>query len=132
MSARTRSQARRPPGCGLTSRFQRAAASFSVVVDALGSIHEYWAAHLDGGKAAAVSWMWAVLVGVTPSIIALCRDLVSLCRHAIRRASIGRIVRDHTDVIRIVDRTAEGDVLEIEIRPSAERVPGLDLRSAGS
>jgi hypothetical protein len=60
------------------------------------------------------------LVGVTPIITALCRDLVSLCRHAIRRASIERILRDRTTLIRIVDRTADGDVLEIEVLRSNE------------
>ena len=76
--------------------------------------------------------MWALLVGVTPIIAAVCRDLVSLCRHVVRGASIERIVRDRTGVIRIVDRTAEGDVLEIEVLPSSEGAPGLDLRSAGA
>jgi hypothetical protein len=79
-----------------------------------------------------VSWMWAVLVGITPIIAAICRELVSLCRHVVRRASVERIVRDRTDLIRIVDRTAEGDVLEIEVLPSSEGTPGLDLRSAGA
>jgi hypothetical protein len=63
--------------------------------------------------------MWAVLVGSTPIIAAVCRELVSLCRHVVRRASVERIVRDRTGVIRIVDRTAEGDVLEIEVLPSS-------------
>jgi hypothetical protein len=79
-----------------------------------------------------VSWMWAALPMVTPSIAAMCGDLVSLCRHVVRRASIERIVRDRTGVIRIVDRTAEGDVLEIEVLPTSEGMPGLDGRSAGS
>jgi hypothetical protein len=76
--------------------------------------------------------MWAVLVGLTPIIAAVCRDLVTLCRHVVRRASIERIVRDRTDLIRIVDRTAEGDVLEIEVLPSSEGTPGVGLRSAGA
>lgn len=80
-----------------------------------------------------MSWMWAVLVVVTPIIAALCRDLVSLRRHAVRRASIERIVRGRTGVIRIVDRTAEGDVLEIiEVLPSKQEAPGPDLRHEGA
>jgi hypothetical protein len=74
--------------------------------------------------------MWAVLVGGMPIIAAVCRDLVLLCRHAVRRASIERMVRDRTGVIRIVDRTAEGDVLDIEVLPFSEGASGLDLRSA--
>ncbi|MGH3875362.1 MAG: hypothetical protein ACRDSR_28350 [Pseudonocardiaceae bacterium] len=79
-----------------------------------------------------MSWMWAVLAMVIPIIAAVCRDLVSLCLHVVRRASIERVVRDRTGVIRIVDRTAEGDVLEIEVLPSGDGASGLDLRSAGS
>ena len=79
-----------------------------------------------------MSWMCAVLVGITPIIAAVCRELVSLCCHVVRRASVERIVRDRTGVIRIVDRTAEGDVLEIEVLPSSEGAPGLALRSAGA
>lgn len=79
-----------------------------------------------------MSWLSAVLVGVTPVIAALCRDLMSLRRHAVRRASIERIIRDSTGVIRIVDRTATGDVLEIEVLPSNEGPSGVDLRSAGT
>lgn len=78
-----------------------------------------------------VSWMWAVLVGITP-IAAVCRDLVSLRRHAVRRTSIERIIRDCTSVIRIVDRATEGDVLEIEVLPYSEGAVGLDLRSKGA
>ncbi len=74
--------------------------------------------------------MWVALV-VTPIIAGLSRDLVSLHRHAARRASIERIVQDRTGVIRIVDRTAEGDVLGIAVLPPHEGMPGLDLRSAG-
>jgi hypothetical protein len=77
-----------------------------------------------------VSWIWAV--GATPIFAALCRDLVSLCRHVVRRASIERIVRNRTGMFRIVDRTAEGDVLSIEVLPSAEGESELDLRSAGA
>jgi hypothetical protein len=77
-----------------------------------------------------VSWMWAVLMGSMPIITAVCRDLVSLYNHCVRRVSIGRMVRDCPGVVRIVDRTAEGDVLDIEVLPSNERAPGLDLRSA--
>lgn len=80
----------------------------------------------------AVSWMWAVLVVVTPIIAALGRGLVSLCRHAIRSASIRRMVRHRTRVIRIVDRITEGDLLEIEVLPSNEWVHGIDPKSAGS
>lgn len=78
-----------------------------------------------------MSWLWAALVGGTPIITTLCRDLVTLCRHTVRRASIERIVRDHTGVIRIVDRTAEGDVLHIEVLLSTERACEQDLKSAG-
>ncbi len=77
-------------------------------------------------------WLWAVLVGVTPIVVALCRELVSLRRHAVRRASIERMVRDSIGIIRLVDRTAEGDVLEIEVLPTSESAPGLSLRSAGA
>jgi hypothetical protein len=56
--------------------------------------------------------------------------LVSLCRHIVRRASIERIVRDRTGVIRIMDRTMEGDVLEVEALPPSEGAAGSDLRSA--
>ena len=76
-----------------------------------------------------MNWMWAVLAGVTPIIAALCRDLVSLCPHAIRRASIERIVRDRTGVTRVVDRTAESDVLDIEVLPFNDGAPVLNLRS---
>lgn len=78
-----------------------------------------------------MSWIWAVLVGVTPIIAALCRNL-GLCRHAVRRASIERTVRDRTGVIRIVDRTAEGGLLYIKVLPSTEGAPELDLRCAGA
>jgi len=77
---------------------------------------------------AEVSWMWTMLV-VTPIIAALCRDLISLYRPAVRRASIARMIRDCSGVIRIVDRTVEGDTLEIEVLPSGEEATGLDLRS---
>jgi hypothetical protein len=77
-----------------------------------------------------VSWVCAVLLGGTPIIAAVCRDLVSLCGHAVRWGSIERIIRDRTGVIRVVDRTGEGDVLDIEILPSIEAASGLDLGSA--
>jgi hypothetical protein len=76
--------------------------------------------------------MWAVLVGVTPIITVLCRELVSLRRDAVRRASIVRIVRDCTGGIRIVDRTPQGDVLEIEVLPCNEELSRQHLRSPGS
>jgi hypothetical protein len=79
-----------------------------------------------------VDSIWVVLLWITPIIAAVCRDLVSLCRHVVRRASIERIVRDRTGVIRIVDRAMEGDVLEIEVLPSSEGAAGLDPRSAES
>ena len=74
--------------------------------------------------------MWAVVV--TSLIVALCQELVSLCRSIFRRASIERIVRDSSGVIRIVDRTAQGDVLEIEVLPCNEKASGPDLRSEGA
>lgn len=77
-----------------------------------------------------MSWTWAVLVGVTPILVAVCRDLTSLYCHVVRRASVERIVRECTGAIRIVDRTAEGDVLEIEVLPSGEDFSSLDSRSA--
>ena len=79
-----------------------------------------------------MSWMWAVLVGVTPVIAVLCRNLVSLCHDTVRRASVERIVRDSTGMIRIVDRTAEGDVLDIEVLPSNEGAPGSAVRAEGA
>lgn len=75
-----------------------------------------------------MSWPWVVLVGM-PIVTALCRDLVSLRRHALRRESIERIVRDRTGVIRVVDSTAEGEILAIEVLPASEGTPGLDPRS---
>lgn len=78
----------------------------------------------------AVSWMWPVLVGTTPIIVSLLRDLILLCRHVIRRASIERLVRNRTGVIWIVDRTAEGDVLEVGGIPPFDKCPsGPDLKS---
>jgi hypothetical protein len=78
-----------------------------------------------------VSWIWAMLLGVTPIIAALCRNL-GLCRHALRRASIERTVRDRTGVIRIADPTAEGGLLPVEVPPSPKGAPGPDLRCAGA
>ena len=57
---------------------------------------------------------------------------MSLCHDAVRRASIERIVRDSTGMIRIVDRTAEGDVLDIEVLPSNEGAPGSAVRAEGA
>lgn len=78
-----------------------------------------------------MSWTWTMLV-VTPIIAALCRDLMSLWRRVVWRASIERMVRDRTGVIRIVDRTAEGDVLEIDVLPPDEGATRRDLRSTGA
>lgn len=101
------------------------------LVDAQRSVREYSVGRRRR-EVAAVSWMWAVLVGgVTPIIAALCRNLVLLWGDSLRRASIERIIRDRTGAIRIVDHTAEGDVLEIEVLPSHEGEPGPDLRSEG-
>lgn len=107
----------------------RAAINLAVLVDARRSVREYRLGRRRR-EVAAVSWMWVVLVGVVmPIIAALCRDLVSLWGDAVQRASIERTVRDCTGVIRIVDHTAEGDVLEIEVLLSHEGEPGPDLRS---
>lgn len=78
-----------------------------------------------------MSWIWAVRVGVTPIIAALCRNL-GLSRHALRRASIERTVRDRTGVIRIADRTAAGGLLSVEVLPCPEGAPEPDLRCAGA
>jgi hypothetical protein len=78
-----------------------------------------------------VSWIWAMLLGVTPIIAALCRN-PGLCRHALRRASIERAVRDRTGVIRIADPTAEGGLLSVEVLPCPEGAPEPDLRCAGA
>ena len=101
---------------------------FNFVVDVRPSTREYWVARRR--EVPAVSWTWVVLVGVTPSIASLCRDLVSLYRQAVRRASIEHIIQNRIGVIRIMDRTAEGDVLEIEVQPSVEQAPEPDLRSS--
>lgn len=76
-----------------------------------------------------MSWIWAVLVGVTPIIAALRRNL-RLCRHALRKASIERTVGDRTGVIGVADPTAAGGLLSVEVLPSTEGAPELDLRCA--
>ena len=98
-----------------------------MVVDARSPVHEYWVTR-GRRKVTTVSWMWAVLAGTTSIVATLCRDLVSLRRHAVRRASIERMVQENTGLIRIVDRTAEGDLLETEIltfRAANVDPPGL-------
>jgi hypothetical protein len=114
---------------GRPSWFKALPETFRFLVDAQRSVREYWVARRRR-EMTAVSWTWVVLAGVPPIIVVLCRELVSLCRHAVQRASIERIVRDSTGVIRIVDRTAAGDILEVEVLPSHEAAPGFDLRSA--
>lgn len=79
-----------------------------------------------------MSWTWVVLAGITPIIAALSRQLVSLWGDAVRRASIERLGRDCAGVIRIVDHTAGGDLLEIELLPSHDGEPGPGRRSAGA
>jgi hypothetical protein len=76
-----------------------------------------------------VSWSWAVRV--TPINAALRRNL-GLCRHARRRVSIEHTARDHTGVIRIGHRTAEGGLPCIEVWPPNEGTPELDLRCAAA
>lgn len=95
-------------------------------------MREYWVARTQTTEVTAVSSTWVVLLSITPIIAAVCRDLVSLCRHIVRRASIERIVRDRIGVIRIMDRTMEGDVLEIEALPPSEGAARSDLRSGRS
>ena len=74
-----------------------------------------------------MSWIWAVVVGATLIVAAVCRNL-GLCRHALRRASIERTVRDRTGVIRIADRTAAGGLLSVEVLPCPAGARELDLR----
>ena len=79
-----------------------------------------------------MSWTWVALVGITPIVAAVRRDLVSLCRYAVRRPSIERIVRNHSGVIQIVDPATERNIWSIEVLPSTEKAPELTLRSAGA
>ena len=78
-----------------------------------------------------VGSIWAVWVGVTLIIAALCRN-VGVCRYALRRTSIDGPARDRTSVIQTGDRTAEGGVPCVEVLPSTEGTPDLGLRCAGA
>jgi hypothetical protein len=74
-----------------------------------------------------VSWIWAASVGATPIVAALCRNR-GLCRHAGRKASIEGTVRDRSAAIPVVDPTAAGELLYLEVLGT----PELDLRCPGA
>jgi hypothetical protein len=64
---------------------------------------------------------WPFLVALTPIIARFARDVIALLCDAARRASIERIVRVSSERTRIVDRSSDGAVLEIEISRTESR-----------
>jgi hypothetical protein len=71
------------------------------------------------------AWM---VIALVPTAVALARELLRLCRYALRRASIERVVA--TTVLhgsRVVDRDDNGALFELTIeRRSPEPSAGFD------
>jgi hypothetical protein len=58
---------------------------------------------------------WPYLIAVVPMITRLGRDVIALWRDALRRTGIVRILRASGERTRIIDRSPDGAVLEIEV-----------------
>lgn len=59
---------------------------------------------------------WAVVaVAGSTTVAGLVRELVALCRHRARRASLERLVAGEARCLRVVDRDADGAVIDITI-----------------
>ena len=57
---------------------------------------------------------WTLVVVVGSTVMArLARELVAVRRHRLRRASIEKLVAGSTGVLRVVDRDADGAVIDI-------------------
>ncbi|HEY2765491.1 MAG TPA: hypothetical protein VGJ13_16000 [Pseudonocardiaceae bacterium] len=61
-----------------------------------------------------------LVLAVILIVVRLCRELVSISHQIVRRASVERIVHGRSSGIRVTDRSADGDVLEIEVLPCGE------------
>jgi hypothetical protein len=84
-------------------------------VDARAVIFEYFIPTCGGGG---MTQPWLLARTLAPVVLAFCRDLITLCCHVVRRTSIERIISAAPGRILILDRTADGATLVVDVKPT--------------
>lgn len=61
---------------------------------------------------------WLLTIALLPAGFTLCQDLVTLCCYVARRASIERIIARATGRMLLLDSSADGAKLVVEVQPA--------------